>query len=484
VKSAVETLSPTRAKLTVEVPFSELKPSLDAAYRKIAQQINVPGFRRGKVPAVIIDRQIGRGAVLDEAINDALPKLYVQALQDNDLEPLAQPEVDITRLEDNETLEFTAEVDVRPEIVLPDLAGIEVTVPSIEVSDQEVEERIQALRERFGTLVDVERAAADGDFVVLDLRASQDGETVEGGEATAISYQVGKGGMLDGLDEAVSGLSAGETTTFTSTLAGGPQSGQDVDVDVTVSGVKQQELPELDEEFVQMASEFDTLEELTDDVRTRLVNEKRLGQAAEARDAVVEKLLDMVEVPVPDQVVTDELQARRQSVEEQLSFAGLTMEQYLENEKQTQDEFDADLERQVRDAVATQFLLDQLAREQEIQPEQQELSEHMVRRAQQSGQNPQEYMQHALEHNHLPELIAEVVRGKALATIVEAATVTDDSGAVVDLKNLRGDGTVGEPDAADEHDSTETDAGTETDAAADIAADGSQGRGQEQVETT
>ena len=459
MKSAVETLSPTRAKLTVEVPFSELKPSLDAAYRKIAQQINVPGFRRGKVPAVIIDRQIGRGAVLDEAINDALPKLYVQALQENELEPLAQPEVDITRLEDNDTLEFTAEVDVRPEIVLPDLEGIEVTVDSLEVTDQEVEERIQGLRERFGTLVDVERAAQDGDFVVLDLRASQDGETVEGGEATGISYQVGKGGMLDGLDEAVTGLSAGETTTFTSTLAGGPQSGQEVDVEVTVSGVKQQELPELDEEFVQMASEFDTMEELTDDVRTRLTNEKRLGQAGEARDAVVEKLLDIVEVPVPDQVLADELQARRQSIEQQLSFAGLTMEQYLENEEQTQEEFDADLERQVRDAVATQFVLDQLAREQEIQPEQQELSEHMVRRAQQSGQNPQEYMQHALEHNHLPELIAEVVRGKALARIVEAATVTDASGAVIDLKNLRGDGTLGDP--ADEADPTQAD---ETDA--------------------
>jgi trigger factor len=468
VKSAVETLSPTRAKLTVEVPFSELKPSLDAAYRKIAEQVNIPGFRRGKVPAVIIDRQVGRGAVLDEAINEALPKLYVQALQDNELEPLAQPEVDITRLEDNDTLEFTAEVDVRPEIALPDLEGIEVSVPSIEVTDQEVEEQIQSLRERFGTLVDVERAAAEGDFVVLDLKATQDGEVVEGGEASDISYQVGKGGMLDGLDEAVTGLSAGDTTTFSSPLAGGPQAGQEVQVEVSVSAVKQQELPELDEEFVQMASEFDTMDELTEDVRSRLANSKRLEQAGEARDAVVEKLLDLVEVPVPDQVVSDELQARRQSIEQQLSFAGLDMEQYLANEGQTQEEFDADLERQVRDAVATQFVLDQLAREREIQPEQQELSEHMVRRAQQSGQNPQEFMQHALEHNHLPELIAEVVRGKALAAVVEAATVTDGSGAAVDLKNLRGDGTLGEPEAeaptteaADQPEAAEPDEGQE-----------------------
>jgi trigger factor len=455
VKSAVETLSPTRAKLTVEVPFSELKPSLDAAYRKIAQQINVPGFRRGKVPAVIIDRQIGRGAVLDEAINEALPKLYVQALQDNDLEPLAQPEVDITRLDDNESLEFTAEVDVRPSIELPDLEGIEVGVAAIEVTDQDVEEEIQSLRERFGTLVDVERAAQDGDFVVIDLKASQDGELVEGGEAAGISYQIGKGGMLDGLDEAVAGVSAGETTTFTSSLAGGPQSGQQVDVEVTVSAVKQQELPEVDEDFVQMASEFDTLEELTEDIRARLVNGKRLEQAAEVRDAVVEKLLDMVEVPVPDQVLSEELQARRQNIEQQLSFAGMTMPDYLETEGKTQEEFDSELELQVRDSVATQFVLDQLAKDHEIQVEQQELSEHMMRRAQQSGQNPQEYIQHALEHNHVPELVAEVVRGKALARIVEAATVTDSSGEVVDLKNLRGDGTLGEPEPEPEQQADE-----------------------------
>jgi trigger factor len=466
VKSAVESLSPTRAKLTVEVPFSELKPSLDAAYRKISQQINIPGFRKGKVPAVIIDRQVGRGAVLDEAINDALPQLYVQALQDNELEPLAQPEVDITRLEDNETLEFTAEVDIRPEVKLPDLEGIEVSVDSIEVTDQEVEEQVQSLRERFGTLVDVDRPAEEGDFVVIDLRATQDGELVEGGEASGVSYQIGKGGMLEGLDEAVTGMSAGETSTFTSTLAGGPQAGQDVEVEVSVSQVKQQELPELDEEFVQMASEFDTMDELMEDVRTRLANSKRLEQATQARDAVVEKLLDLVEVPVPDQLVSDELQARRQNIEQQLSFAGMTMEQYLEGEGQTQEEFDADLERQTREAIATQFVLDQLAKDQQIQPEQQELSEHMMRRAQQSGQNPQEYIQHALEHNHLPELMAEVVRGKALARIVEAATVTDGSGAVVDLTNLRPDGSVGEPaDETDEEDAEDDAAPDEVDVA-------------------
>jgi trigger factor len=447
VKSAVETLSPTRAKLTVEVPFEELKPSLDAAYKRIAQQINVPGFRRGKVPAAIIDRQVGRGPVLDEAINDALPKLYVQALQDNDIQPLAQPEIDITKLEDNDTLEFTAEVDVRPELELPSLDGLEATVDTIEVTDQDVEEQVQNLRERFGTLVDVERAAADGDFVTIDLKATKDGELVEGGEAAGVSYQVGRGGMIDGLDEALAGMSAGDVKTFSSQLAGGDLEGQDVDVEVTVSSVKEQQLPELDDEFAQMASEFDTVDELTEDVRTRLHNGKRLEQAAAARDAVLEKLLDLVEVPVPDAVVAEELQARRENIEQQLAMAGMTMEQYLDNEEQTVDEFEAELEKRVHDAVAAQFILDEIAKKEEIGVEQNELTEHMLRRAQQSGQNPNEYVKHMVEHNHIPELVSEVVRGKALARVVEAATVTDEAGDAVELKNLRGDGTIGDPEA-------------------------------------
>jgi trigger factor len=452
VKSAVETLSPTRAKLTVEVPFSELKPSLDAAYRKIAQQINVPGFRKGKVPSAIIDRQIGRGAVLDEAINDALPQLYVQALQDNDLEPLAQPEVDITRLDDNESLEFTAEVDVRPTLELPELTGLEVSVSDVVVTDEDVQTQVEALRERFGTLVDVDRAAAEGDYVVLDLVATKDGEPVEGGEATGISYQIGSGGMIDGLDEAVTGKSAGDETTFESTLAGGDLAGEPVQIAVTVSAVKQQELPELDDDFAQMASECDTVAELTDDVRVRLGNGKRLEQAAEARDALVEKILELVEVPIPEALVTSEIQARRQNVEQQLAMQGLELQAYLDSEEQTIDEFEGELEKSARDSVAAQFVLDQLAKSQEIQVEQQELTEHMLRRAQQSGQNPNEFVKHMVEHNHVPEMVAEIVRGKALAALVEAATVTDASGNVLDLKNLRGDGTIGtdeEPEAVE-----------------------------------
>lgn len=447
MKSAVETLSPTRAKLTVEVPFEELKPSLDAAYKQIAQQINVPGFRRGKVPPAVIDRQVGRGAVLDQAVNEVIPQKYVEALQANDLQPLAQPEIEVTKFEDNESLEFTAEVDVKPEITVPSYDGIQAQVEDVEVTDADVEEQVQALRERFATLIDVERPAADGDFVVMDLKATKDGEVVPGAEVAGMSYRVGRGGMLDGLDEALVGLSAGDEKVFSSELVGGDLVGESVEVAVSVSQVQEQELPELDDEFAQMASEFDTVAELTDDVRERLGRGRRLEQAAAARDAVLEALLEKVEIPLPETIVTDELNARRTSFEQQLAYAGLTMEKYLEDEKQTQEEFEADLERRVRDAVSAQFLLDEIAKAEEFGIDQQELTEHMVRRAQQSGQDPQEFANHMFEHNHIPELVQEILRGKALAKVVETAVVKDASGNVVELKNLRPDGTIGEPEA-------------------------------------
>lgn len=450
MKSAVETLSPTRAKLTVEVPFEELKPSLDAAYKKVAQQINVPGFRRGKVPPAVIDRQVGRPVVLDQAVNEVIPQKYIEALQEHSLTPLAQPEIEVTKFEDNESLEFTAEVEIRPAITLPDYDGVQAQVEDIELTDADVDEQVQALRERFATLIDVERPAADGDFVVLDLQATRDGESIDGAEVSGMSYKVGRGGMLDGLDEALVGMAAGDEKTFASQLVGGDLVGENVDVSVSVSQVQEQELPDLDDEFAQMASEFDTVEELTADVRERLGRGKRLEQAAAARDAVLEVLLEKVEVPLPETIVTDELNARRQGIEQQLMYAGITMDKYLEDEGQTMEEFEADLERRVRDAVAAQFILDEIAKVEEFGIDQSELSEHLVRRAQQSGQDPQEFANHMFEHNHIPDLVQEILRGKALAKIVEGAVVTDASGNAVELKNLRPDGTIGEPEAADE----------------------------------
>jgi trigger factor len=447
VKSTVESLSPTKVKLIVEVPFEELKPSLDAAYKSIASQITVPGFRKGKIPPQVIDQRVGRGPVLEEAINDALPKLYSQAVSDNQVKAIGRPEVDVTEFNDKESLQFSAEVEVRPEITLPDLEGLEAEVEDLAISDDEVDEQIESLRQRFGSLNPVERPVVDKDFITLDLSASKDGEKVEEAQATGLSYQVGSGQLLDGLDEAVIGLSAGEKTTFVTQLVGGSLKGDDVDVEVTVTAVKEQELPELDDEFAQTASEFDTADELIADIRTRLERGKRLEQAGEARDAVLEKVLTLVDVPVPEGLLIDELAARKENLEQQLGYSGMTMEQFLEGEEQTQDEFDEDLKKRSEDAIKAQFVLDLVAEQQELSVNDQELTEHIVRHAQRSGVSPDQFAQHAVENNLVPSLVSEVVRGKALAYLVENATVTDASGNTVELKTLQPDGTYGDPEA-------------------------------------
>lgn len=460
MKSTTENLSPTRVKLTIEVPFDEFKPALDKAYKSIGSQIQVPGFRRGKVPSAVVDQRVGRGVVLDEAINAALPDWYREALLETDLQPLGQPEIDLTKFSDGDDIEITAEVDVRPEVELPDLTSVEVEVAAIEVADSDVDEQLEALRERFATYTGVERAAAKGDQVTLDLAAAhKDGTVIEDATAEALPYRVGGAEMLDGLDEAVTGLEPGGTATFGTTLVGGELKDTEVDVTVTVTEVKQTELPELDEEFVQMASEFDTLEELRADLRERITRGKRMEQAAEARDLVLDELLSKVDVPLPESLVAEELAARRQQIEQQLAFSGVAFEQYLDDQEQTADEFEAELEKSVHDSIVSQFILDQIVKTDEIGLDDNELTQHIMRRAQQSGEDPNSYIQHIMEHNHVPEMVSEVLRGKALASLVEGAKVKDSAGADVDLASLQADGSLkSESDVAAEDEAAEDEA--------------------------
>ncbi|WP_413799262.1 trigger factor [Streptomyces iranensis] len=434
MKSAVENLNPTRVRLTVEVPFEELKPSLDAAYKKINQQVTVPGFRKGKIPARIIDQRFGRGAVLEEAVNEALPKFYTDAVNEGELNPLGQPEVDITELKDNELLTFTAEVDIRPAIEIPDYSGIEVTVDSVEVSDEDIDKSVEQLRERFATTSPVERAAADGDIVVIDLEAKVDGEVLEDGVATGVTYTIGSGELLDGIDEAVTGLEAGGEATFASELKGGSAQGKEAEVSVKVSEVKARELPELDDDFAQLASEFDTLEELRGDSRKRLEQSKKFEQATQAQEKVLDALLELVEVPVPEKLLQDEINTRKHNLEHhQLGQMGLNLDSYLEMQGKTAEEFDAELKEQAEKGIRTQFVLDELVNKEQLSVGQEELTEHLMRRAQSSGMSPDQFAQAVVEGGQVPMLVGEVARGKALAVVVEAAKVVDDKGETVDL---------------------------------------------------
>lgn len=440
MKSAVETLNPTRVRLTVEVPFEELKPSLDAAYKKINQQVSVPGFRKGKIPNRVIDQRFGRAAVLEEAVNDALPRFYTQAVDEGKIEVLGQPDITdiegVENLADGGDLKFTAEVDVRPEITLPDFSAIEVTVDPIVVEDADVEKSLEQLRERFSSVKDVERAAAAGDVVVVDLEAKVDGEVPEDGTATGVSYEIGSGRLLDGIDEAVTGLSAGESKTFETELKGGTQAGQTSEVTVTVTAVQEKELPALDDEFAQLASEFDTLEELQADSRKRLERMREFDQATQAQERVLDELLKLVEMEYPEKLLKDEVETRRHNLEHhQLEPMGLDLQTYLATQDKSLEDFQAETEEQAKKGIKTQFVLDEIVAKEEIGVEQQELTEHLIRRAAGSGMTPDQFAQQVVQGGQVPLLVGEVARGKALATVVEAATVKDTNGEIVSFED-------------------------------------------------
>jgi trigger factor len=445
VKSTVETLSPTRVRLAIEVPFVELAPSLQKAYREIAQQVTVPGFRRGKVPASVIDQRVGRGTVLNEAVQEAIPDNILAAVREHEVKTLGRPEVEITEFNDGDALKFTAEVDVRPEITLPDLSTIEVTVDELKIDETEVDEQVKSLRERFATLKTVERPAQEGDYVQIDLSATVNGEEVPGGSATNISHEVGSKQLLPGLDEVLVGLSAGDSTTFVTQLVGGDFAGQNADVSVSVRTVKVKELPELDDEFAQLASEFDTLEELRNDLRERVTQGKRVEQIYAARDKALEQLVAAADVPAPEGVVRDEVSSRKQAMVDQLERIGASLEEYLAAEEKTEEQIDAELTEAATEGVRIQLLLDSLADAEDVQVSDDEFGHEIVHRAQRAGMAPQQYYDQLVRSGAAGAVFGDVRRGKALSTVMERIKMTDAAGNELNLDALRGEG-------ADEHD--------------------------------
>ncbi|BCJ63851.1 trigger factor [Polymorphospora rubra] len=437
MKSTVETLSPTRVRLAIEVPFVELEPSLRKAYREIGQQVNIPGFRRGKVPSAVIDQRVGRGTVLNEAVQEAIPETILAAVREHDVKTLGRPEVEITEFTDGEPLKFTAEVDVRPEIAIPDLSGIEVTVDELQVGDTEIEEQLSGLRERFATLKTVERAAAEGDYVQIDLAATVDGVEVPGGSASNISHEVGSKQLLPGLDEVLVGMSAGDDRTFVTQLVGGDFAGRDADVAVTVRTVKEKQLPALDDEFAQLASEFDTLEELRGDLRERVTRVKKVEQIYAARDKALEQIVAAADVPAPEGVVRDEVSHRKQAMIDQLERIGASMEDYLASEEKTEEQVDQELNDAATEGVKIQLLLDTLADAEDVQVSDDEFGHEIVHRAQRAGVAPQQYYDQLVRSGTAGAVFGDVRRGKALATVLERVKITDTAGNALSVDELR-----------------------------------------------
>ena len=419
MKTDLESLSPTRVKLTVELLFDELQPSFDKAYASIAKQVSVPGFRKGKVPARVIEQRFGRGAVLEEAINDAVPKAYEEALREKEVVPVGRPEVDVTEIEDGEKVTFTAEVDVRPEFELPDYKAITVEVDAAEANDADIDEHIDNLRTRFASLKDVDRACADGDVLLVDIAGSTDsGDDVDDLSGNAMSYEMGTDGMLPGFDDAVRGASAGETRTFPFTPSNGDWAGVPLTVTATVTAVRERELPALDEEFVTMASEFDTVDELREDARTRVGRLKRMEQGQQAREKVNEALMASVDIPVPEGVIAAEVDA------------------HFEDGDEASDEQRAEIEQQSREALKSQFILDRIAEVEEVSVGESELSNWLMQQAPRYGMAPDALAQALVESGQVSMALSDIRRSKALALVLENATVTDSNGDAVDLQAL------------------------------------------------
>ncbi|MEX5719776.1 trigger factor [Geodermatophilus maliterrae] len=469
MKSTIEELGPTRVRMAIEVPWGDLDHAFGEVYKELGKQVRVPGFRPGKVPNRVLDQRIGRPVVLEQVVQHAIPEVYSEVVRENSVRVLGQPDIEVTRLDDNDTLAFTAEVDVAPKLELPSLDELAVTVDDVEVTDEEIDEQVSVMRERFSMLTGVDRPAQDGDFVSIDLEARVDDEVLEDGTTSGMSYEVGSGSLMEGLDDAVRGLSADGSATFETALDQGPHAGRQAQVTVTVRSVKTKELPELDDEFASTASEFDTLAELRDDVRTRLQRVKTMQQGAQARDKLVEHLLEATEVPVPDGLVDREIEWRNRAMESELQQAGMDWDAFVQmSGVESREAYEAEQRTQIEEAVRTQFVLDAIADAREITVDNDDLSAQIMAQAQRSRMSPEQYAQQLQQGGNIAEFVADVRRTKALAQLLEQTTITDASGNVVDLDALR-PRTVQAPAA----DAGDTDAAAPAEDSADeVAGDG------------
>ena len=421
MKSVVENISPSRIKITIEMPFADLQPSMDSAYARISTQVNIPGFRKGKIPTRIIDQRVGRGVVLEEAVNDAIPSGLAQAMIENKIVQIGRPEVDVTTLDEETGLIFTAELDIRPEFELPKFDSLKVVVDDAEVTVDQVEEQLTGLRGRFGALKEVTSAAKDGDVLLVDLSGDHDGQVVEELAATAFSYELGSDDMVPGFDDAVRGAKADEVRHFLFTPSAGQWSGKGITVEVTVKAVRERELPDADDQFAQLASEFDTIGELREDIRTRLGRVRLIEQAYQARDLTHDALMEAVKIALPERTIQDEIDAHF-------------------DDGHGDEAHKAEFETNTRSGLKSRIVLDKIAEVEDLQVNDAELSQWLMQEAQRYNMAPDQFADQLVQSGQVQGAVSEVRRAKALAHVLENVNVVDKSGNKIDLESvLRGD---------------------------------------------
>lgn len=421
--TSVERLSDTRVKLHITVPASELTPSIKHAYEHIAEQVNIPGFRKGKVPAPIIDQRVGREEVLSHAVNEGLDGFYRDALISEKLTPIGRPEADITvwpEVKDfSGELKFTITVDVRPDVKLPDLEKIKIEVEPATVSADDVQNAIDELRQSFSDLVEVERPAKNGDVVSLNLQAKIGDKVVD--TANGVLYDVGSGELLDGLDEAIDTLSAGEETSFTSVLLGGEHEGEEAIVEVQIAAVQEKSLPEVNDEFAKLTGEFETVKELKDKLKEQLQSSKLVGVATEARQKLVDSLISSANVSVPQNVIDDEVV------------------RHLASEGREDDTAHGEeVAESTRKSLSEHFILDALSEALDVKVENDDLANYLIQLAQRYGTSPQDLANTLQQNGQMNQAVSDVTRSKALSLALAKVQVVDSKGKAVDLSSVLG----------------------------------------------
>ena len=447
MKTTVDKLSDTRVKLTVNVPFAELDQEIDQAYAAIAQQVSIPGFRKGKAPRQLIDARFGRGPILEQVVNDMLPSRYEQAVKENDLKVIGQPDVDISKIEDKDFVEFTAEVDIRPEFEIPDFSKISVTVPALKADEEDVDKALEELAERFGELKDTKRKMKTGDYAIIDITAEIDGEKIEDASTEGLSYRIGDDDLIKGLDTALRGMKTGEDNEFTSTIQSGEHKDEEATIKVHVQQSKERKLPTMDDEFAQMASEFDTMDELRESTKTQVEETKKAEQAAQIRDEVLKSALSEVEFELPQSVVDEQAHSQLHQILGQLAHDEKALAQLLEAQGTSREEFDKQTREQAEESVRTQLFLDAVAEKEEPEVSQQELTDHILFTAQSYGMDPNQFIQQLQSNGQIANLFSDVRRGKALAAAICRTTVKDEEGNKVDVDQYFGE--IEEEDAAE-----------------------------------
>lgn len=449
MKTTVDKLSDTRVKLTVNVPFAELDQEIDQAYAAIAQQVSIPGFRKGKAPRQLIDARFGRGPILEQVVNDMLPSRYEQAVKENDLKVIGQPDVDISKIEDKDFVEFTAEVDIRPEFEVPDFSKISVTVPALKADEEDVDKALEELAERFGELKDTKRKMKTGDYAIIDITAEIDGEKIEDASTEGLSYRIGDDDLIKGLDTALRGMKTGEDNEFTSTIQSGEHKDEEATIKVHVQQSKERKLPAMDDEFAQMASEFDTMDELRESTKTQVEENKKAEQAAQIRDEVLKSALSEVEFELPQSVVDEQAHSQLHQILGQLAHDEKALAQLLEAQGTSREEFDKQTREQAEESVRTQLFLDAVAEQEEPEVSQQELTDHILFTAQSYGMDPNQFIQQLQSNGQIANLFSDVRRGKALAAAICRTTVKDEEGNDVDVDQYFGEIEEEDNDATD-----------------------------------